>query len=162
MNYVDKMRDMIMNQQRAQFEAASKCELGLAYLQFFQSEPGLHPDDYLSGDGGFQGWTVLLIDTVNSRMPDAPDSFTYPYWLSDVHSASIENLEAFHSDDEDDEMAGFVAAVREFLDNMDVTAISEANTAISELIDYHDGAPDEYIEPLRAMSECLIWLEQWA
>jgi hypothetical protein len=145
------------------FDDQKKLSLLLAYLQL-HNNCGLHPDDYLTTGGGYQGWHVLLVHKVLTEIKDIPDDVKYPCWLMGVSAISVPHLLDFHGDDETDEMTNHVEKLGEFIEDMNCDDVEDTLQSLYAVLGFHADAywaPEGVFEHLESMKTSLEWLKKF-
>jgi len=146
------------------FSEIPKRVMYLAYLEMHMENPGMHPDDYLSLEGGYEGWHVLLTHMVlTSGTGNFPDTFHYPCAFL-RSEAVLETFESFHADDtEDMEYLGYIASLQEFLSDFDTKQIQYAAECAMKLYLFHatEDEDNQPVNDLRDISDVLTWISQF-
>lgn len=136
----------------------NKQTLALAYLQLHRENPGMHPDDRRDPESGYAGWHLLLAERIFIGFPGAPDNFKYPYWIDAPINSALDSIREFHQGDEDYMFERIVLRLKSWLDDMDVLNIKAVDSDLSELLQFHEGAPEDVWNPLKNASEVFHWI----
>jgi hypothetical protein len=176
MTTLESIIEMISNRNET---SAKKRHLYLAYLMLHMENPCLHPDEYLSDQGGYEGYMPILVHTVLSTgTGNFPDNFFYPCAFLKIEG-TLEELELFYSDQVEDALESDKAAennllaavhtLQFFITEMKGTELDEAVQCLTELYLYHahenDTAEEESDKPAGILKDCadvLNWIQQFA
>jgi hypothetical protein len=165
MTGLDKMKERIYN---GYFDVAPKKLKYLAYLSLHMENPGLHPDDHLSDEGGYQGWMVILTNDVITTAADLPDAFHYPCAFLRIHDA-LSTLDDFHASDEEPDYSNLVDELRAFFDDMTPDRVVWAVVTLRRFMGLHEPTdPDDenclQVQTYNTLKDCaevLDWLAQF-
>lgn len=136
-------------------ESLSLKELTLAWITFHYQNPGAHPDDYMDTDGAYKGWHVLMARRMFDIKPI--DDVMYPVavlkidWLMD-------QLDMFHNDDDDETFTEKIDTIRNFFEDIRPEELKETIDALGDLINYHDGAPEDVFSEMSSLYDVLHWI----
>lgn len=166
MNFIETIAETI---QKHNINSLKKQYLLLAYLSLHLENPGLHPDNYMSGDGGYQGWMVLLMDKVyRENILGVPDNFTYPCWLFKLQIQLTELDESYDSGQSTQDELDLVAkihTVQNWLEDMKPSELDGTvqlmQTLYLTLADENDSHDEEAEKPagtLKEAADVLNWI----
>ena len=142
-------------------DSLNKRTLLLAYLQMHLNNAAMHPDDRMDSESGYCGWHMLLAQRVITTMGNLPDSFKYPTPPWRFVAWAYERFIDFHADDEDDTFLSKLDHVYNWLHNMTVLDLNAVVEDLEDLVQFHDGAPEEEFEVISGLCEILYWVSQF-
>lgn len=170
MGIYESVRTRICN---GKLDDIKKRHLYLAYIRLHMTYPGLHPDDYLSHEGGYEGWHVLLVNKVMEG-DSLKDEFHYPCSFLKLEE-TLNELEGFHTDLMNDtggkehivekELLMYVNDITFWLDEMKPTELDGIVDALQKLYLHHanenDTNEEEAEKPADVLKDCadvLNWI----
>lgn len=136
--------------------------LYLAWLQFHIENAGLHPDDYLSPDGGYCGWQVLLAYEVWKTQAGGNDILMYPSCISVFDGWTADQLLSFHADDEDHTFREKIQNIRLALHDLHVSDLDSLVEALGALFSFHDGGPEDVVASVKELLDLFEWIKSKA
>ena len=136
-------------------EGINRKDLCLAWIDFHQRNPGAHPDNYRDNTGPYRGWEVLMAERMFELK--IKDNVMYPTAFLTVNWM-LEQLDEFHSSDEDEIFIDKIDLLRNFFEDGRQEELKEVLDALGDLINYHDGAPEDVFEKMSDMHDALHWI----
>jgi hypothetical protein len=150
----DRVREAFYNHTE---DGINSKDLYLAWFAFCHDRPAFHPDDARDPECGVSGWHMLLVEMVRSKQP--LDEVLYPASIMRMPWA-IKQFQEFHSSDEDWHFKNILDMLETFFSpgEYDVKDLKAVLDGLTELINFHDGAPEDEFSVLSSTYDALFWV----
>ena len=130
----------------------------LAWLGLHYDDLVGHPDDRMDPECRYSGWYMIIAEKVLDS--SAPYALKYPSFILNLKQALLQLVD-FHSSDDDDAFTDRVEVVSSYLHKMDVDGLNGMLEALRELIQYHETAPEEVLEPMSSAYGVFSWIDKY-
>lgn len=130
----------------------------LAWLGLHYDELVGHPDDRMDPECNYRGWYMIIAEKVLDS--SAPDALKYPAFIINLKQVLLQLVD-FHSSDDDEAFTDRVEVVSSYLHKMDVDGLKGMLEALRELIQFHETAQEEIMEPMSSAYDVFSWIDKY-